>query len=324
MKFFLAAVALLVVVCAPVVAQTTPVEKVRSADVAAPGKTTRRALIISGLPGDEVYEEQFTQSVTEIRTSLIERFGFAEGNIRVQFARPYDDDDDVATQQTSKDPKDEEQLSFLIAGNATREEIAAEAKRLRAAVQENDVTWVFVIGQAYYDGRNVFLNVPDTDLNHKQFGSLFAKLKGQSTFFISTPASGFYIKPLSKKNRVVITSASADAETNGSVFHQALARTMTEITSAEESDIDGNGNASVLDLYIKTVQNMTDIYYENETPLIPTEHPLLDDDGDGRGSELQIDYLTMAQGGRSDSKRKRRLRKFKDGKFAAALALSIK
>ena len=37
-------------------------------------------------------------------------------------------------------------------------------------------------------------------------------------------------------------------------------------------------------------------YLERE--LLATEHPLLDDNGDGRGTELQIDYLTAEQRGR--------------------------
>lgn len=296
------AIALTLFVCGSATAQPVRVDL-----------STRRALIICGLPGDEVYAEQFTQSVADIHRTLTQQFGFTERHVRIQFARADESDDVTAGNELP--------LAFPVDGMATREEIASKAKRLQESVQPHDMTWIFVIGQAYFDGKSVFLNLPKADINHKQFGKLFTMLQGQSTFFISSPASGFYIKPLAKKNRVIVTSAEADAETNGSVFHLALAKAMSEMTPEAESDIDGDGKSTVLDLYIKTVQNLTDLYYENDPPLIPTEHPLLDDNADGRGSELQIDYLTMAQGGRSDSKRKRRLREFKDGKLASSLIL---
>jgi len=66
---------------------------------------------------------------------------------------------------------------------------------------------------------------------------------------------------------------------------------------------------------------LSDLYLDNDPPLIATEHPQLDDNGDG--SELQIDYLTVVQGGRSDATRKRIFRKFKDGPVSATIPLTF-
>ena len=267
----------------------------------------RRALIVCGLSGDEEHREMFVESVARIHTALTERFGFDATNIRIQFGRS---EDEVELDE------------FPSAGRATREEIAADAKNLVQQTTAQDTAWVFVIGHSYFDGRTVFLNIPDTDLTHHQFTKLFEKLDGkQSVFFICTPVSGFYIKGLSKPNRIVMTSTEADAETNASIYHASLAKTLGEIKLGTGFDLDKNGTVSLLDLYIRSTQNMADAYLRNDPPLIATEHPQLDDNGDGRGSELQIDYLTVEQGGRSDSKRKRNLRKFKDGKVAAAIPL---
>lgn len=281
---------------------------VDGASISAQEAGTKRALLLCGLTGEDEFKEQFVDSVSRIRSALMDRFRFDAANIRVQFGRS----------------EEEPALSeFPNAGRTTREEIAAEAKRLVEDAQETDSTWVFVIGHAYFDGRTSFFNIPDRDIAHDQFGRLFKDLKGQATFFICTPVSGYYIKGLSGTNRVVITATDADLETNGSVFHTALAKAMTEISQATESDLDKNGVVSLLDLFLKTTQNLSDLYLENDPPLIATEHPLLDDDGDGRGSELQIDYLTIAQGGRSDAKRRRNIRKFKDGKLAARWDLNL-
>ena len=268
----------------------------------------RRALIVCGLSGSEEFQEQFSDSVTKIRTALTERFGFDKSNVRIQFGR-----------SDEQDPF----KGLPTAGRATREEIADEAKRLVRASTQDDTAWIFVIGHSYCDGRTAFLNIPDVDISHRQFSKMFDKLVGKSTFFICTPVSGFYIKELSKPNRIVMTSTEADYETNASIYHTALAKSLTEIKPGLDSDLDKNGTVSLLDLYIKSTQHLSDLYVKNDPPLIATEHPNLDDNGDGRGSELQVDYLTVAQGGRSDSKRMRRFRKFKDGAIAASIALTF-
>ncbi len=269
---------------------------------------TRRALIICGLSGNQEFREQFVESVSQIRAALTERFGFAEENVRIQFGR------------SDEEPELE---AFPSAGRATREEIAAEAKTLVTNTENADIAWIFVIGHSFFDNRTVFLNIPDADISHRQFSKLFEQLGGRSVFFICTPVSGFYIKYLSKPNRIVMTSTEADVETNASIFHTALAKTLTEIEPESAFDQDRNGVVSLLDLYIKATQNLSDLYLDNDPPLIATEHPQLDDNGDGRGSELQVDYLTIEQGGRSDAKRKRNFRRFKDGQVAAKISLDL-
>ena len=274
----------------------------------AQAEPTKRALIVVGLPGDEAHEEQFTEAVVQIRSALTERFGFPSSNIAIYFGR------DEETAEPDAFPTD---------GRGTREEIAEAAKRLVTETAEDDVTWVVTIGHSYYDGRTAYFNIPDRDITHGQFGKAFKQLGGKSTFLLCMPVSGFYIKEMSKPGRVIITSTEADVETNATIFHTAIAKTMTEITTDSAFDLDKDGKVSLFDFYITATRNLSDLYLENDPPLIATEHPQLDDNGDGRGSELQIDYLTIAQGGRSDAKRRRNFRRFKDGELAKATKLEI-
>ena len=268
-----------------------------------------RAVIFCGLSGDKEHEEQFVASVKTIRESLTQRYGFSDSNVRVYFGRS----EDAA-----------EPTAFETSGICNREDIATAAKWLTKETAAEDRAWVFVIGHSYYDGKTVHFNIPDKDITHQQFCKSFKDLGGNSTFFICTPVSGFYIKGLSKPNRVVITSTEADMETNGSIYHTALAKTLAEFSNDTKFDIDGNGRVSWFDLYVQSTRELSDMYLNNEPPLIATEHPQLDDNGDGRGSELQIDYLTIAQGGRSDARRKRRVRKFSDGKRVASKPVIMK
>lgn len=264
----------------------------------------QRALIICGLPGDKEHAELFEQSVQKIRAALTNRYGVAIENIKVQFGRPEE-------QEPPKEPTH---------GRATRKEIFAAAEALIDRTGKDDEVWVFVIGHTHFDGKSVCLNVPDTDVKHQELAKCFEGLGGRrTTFFICTPASGYFFKGLSKPGRTIICSSQSGYEINGSIFHTHLANALSEVDGSPKFDLDKNGIVSLVDLYILATRNMVDNYLNNEPPLQPTEHPGFDDNGDGRGSELQINYLTPEQGGRMGSRL--RNRKMIDGRVAAEIPL---
>lgn len=272
---------------------------------------TSRALILCGLPGDAEHEKQFTESLSKVRASLTDRFGFADSNVRVYYDR-------------GENAEASGENVFKIHGRGTREDIANAAKWLVSETQDDDSVWVFVIGHAFFDERRVHVNIPDKDVTHQEFCSAFKKLKGNARFFICTPVSGYFIKDLSAPGRIIVTSTEADLETNGSIYHTALAKTLEEITPDSKFDVDKDGQVSWFDLYVKSTQHLADMYLNDDPPLIATEHPQIDDNGDGRGSEVQMDYLTIQQGGRLDQKGSKQRRKFADGILAAKIALPLK
>ena len=54
----------------------------------------------------------------------------------------------------------------------------------------------FVLGHAHYDGKNSWLNLPGPDLNQAEFANLFAPVQcTEQVFFMTTAASGFFVKP---------------------------------------------------------------------------------------------------------------------------------
>ena len=169
---------------------------------------------------------------------------------------------------------------------------------MRQAIKPQDTLWVIVIGHAHYDGKHSFFNIPGPDIDEHEFGKLFAELEArEQVFFITIPASGYYIKPLSAKGRVVITATEADLEINETLFPLALAEVLAAPPEPAEFDADHDGQRTLFDLYIALARNIAKRYTDEE--LLATEHSLLDDNGDGRGTELQIDYLPVEQGGRA-------------------------
>lgn len=268
---------------------------------------TKRALILCGLPGDKAHRKPFAETVEKLRQTLMARYGFAGPEVHVQFGGP------VA--------EGEGPVLSGVRGQATREEIESEAAELRKVLKPEDTLWVIVIGHSYYDGKHSHFNIPGPDINEQEFGKLFADLPArEQVFFITIPASGFYIKPLSAKGRVVISATEADLEVNETIYPMALAEVLASPPAASEFDADRDGNLTLFDLYIAVARNVVERYIKDE--FLPTEHALLDDNGDGRGTEVQIDYLTESQGGRAkDGKLPRPPKETADGALSARIPL---
>jgi hypothetical protein len=268
---------------------------------------TKRALIVCGLPGDKAHRKPFAETVEKLRETLISRYGFAGPDVHVQFGGPI--------------AEGEGPVLSGVRGQATRAEIESEAADLRSVLKPLDTLWVIVMGHSYYDGKHSNFNISGPDINEQEFGRLFADLPArEQVFFITIPASGFYIKPLSTKGRIVISATEADLEVNETIFPMALAEVLASPPAASEFDADRDGNLTVFDLYIAVARNVVERYFKDE--LLPTEHSLLDDNGDGRGTELQIDYLTEAQGGRAkDGKLPRPPKDNADGALSSRITL---
>ena len=84
-----------------------------------------------------------------------------------------------------------------------------------------------------------------------------------------------------------------------------------------------DGTISLFDLYVTVARNLAQSYLERE--LLATEHPLLDDSGDGRGTEVQIDFLTEEQGGRAKPRKSSTspMNSRGDGRAAKSITLSF-
>ena len=262
-------------------AQTWADDPATAADTSASG--TKRALVVCGLSGDAAHHKLFSESVGKLHEGLTKQLGFAADNVQVLFGDEAQEPDSEVVQSAKR---------------ATREELEQSVAVLREKLEANDSLWVIVLGHSHYDGKHSWLNLPGPDIHQLDFGKLFAEVTArEQVFFITTPTSGFFVKPLSAKGRVVITATEVDWETNETEFPHELARVLSAPPEAKDFDIDQDGASTLFDLYVTVVRNLAQSYLERE--LLATEHPLLDDNGDGRGTEVQIDYLTVEQGGRA-------------------------
>jgi hypothetical protein len=253
------------------------------ADPGATGSGFRRALIVCGLPGDEEHRKLFAETVELLYSGLVDHHGFAAGEVRVLWGDEASESDGPAVRSSR--------------GPTTRETITAAAQELRDALTPDDALWVFVLGHAHYDGRYVWLNISGPDIQQLEFGKLFEGLPArEQVFFITTSCSGFYLKPLARPGRIVIAATEPDLEVNETLFPHKLAIALGSPPPYEELEFDKDGRLTLLDVYLWTTRQVAQEYVTGE--LLATEHAQLDDNGDGRGAEIQIDYLPEELGGR--------------------------
>ena len=226
---------------------------------------TSRALILVGLPGDAEHEKLYGNIALQWRDWLVDGLAFRPDDVRVLFGR-------AGREGLAKQP-------------ATRKAIEREVAGLKEALKPRDRLWVFFLGHGDYDGERASFHLPGSDLHGDELGKLFADVKcREQVFWMTTSASGWLVRPLSARGRIVIAATAADAEYNETEFPQALA----DVSKLPPEKLDENkdGKVSVLAVYRRTVKEVEARFAADKR--VPTEHAQLDDNGDGVGTEEPV------------------------------------
>lgn len=257
------------------------------AEATKPG--VRRAVILVGLPGDEEHAQRFAAIVDAWRLWLTGSLGFLP--------------QDILTLQDRE-------------GNvaATKENVSRTIKDLSLEIESGDTLWVLVLGHADDDGRHARLHLPGPDVNDMEFAELFAGVAcREQLFWLTHTCSSRFLRPLSRKGRIVVTATAPDEGQNETEFPEALADVAHK--NAKELDRDENGAISLAELFVAVAAEVESRYAADKR--VATEHGQLDDDGDGRGTEA-ADLSFTAPG--SDTPQSLR----RDGAVAAQVQLPWK
>jgi hypothetical protein len=239
-------------------------QKLMTTDGASPSASAPRrlALIVVGLPGDQPHAEIFQATTRKWVAWLTGSLSFAPENVIVLSGR---------------EPAEAENR-----GPATAAAIEQRVTAIKQSIGADDTLWVFFLGHANDEDGRAFFHLPGPDLDNRRIGELFAGIEcREQVFWLTHTCSGMCIKPLSKPGRIVIAATLPDAEINETEFPHAL----TTITSRAPRtlDADGDDHVSVAELFSAIVREVESMFQaDNRTP---TEHALLDDNGDGKGTE---------------------------------------
>ena len=164
------------------------------------------------------------------------------------------------------------------AGDGAGDRAAVEAVlREEAARGDAGVLWLVLLGHGTFDGELPRFNLRGADLDAPQLAGWLKEVRRPVVVVAGFSCSGAFLKPLSAPGRVVVTATKSGTEMNFTRFGGALA----EALRAPESDLDRDGQTSLLEGWLAGVRRVTEFY--DGAGRIVTEHALLEDNGDALG-----------------------------------------
>ena len=221
---------------------------------------TRWAVIISGASGGEKYAEQMATWRADLRSALVDRYGFKAEHVKLLV--------------------DEAAKTGDRATTANVRNLFAEIKK---AGSKEDFVLVVLLGHGTYDGDVAKFNLVGPDMTARDWTDLLAGVQGRVTLVNTTEASFPFLESLSAKGRVVITATDSAAQKYATVFPEYFIKAMKEASS----DLDKNGRTSIFEVF-SAASAAVKQHYEQRGQL-STERALIDDNGDGKGREASAE-----------------------------------
>jgi hypothetical protein len=167
-----------------------------------------------------------------------------------------------------------------VSGRATREEIEKALAAFATAAAPEDVVYVVLFGHGSYDGQTARFNLPGPDMTASDFNTQLRKLRTRNVVFVNTASSsGPFVEELSAPGRTIITATRSGAQQFTTLFGGFF----VEAFSSEGADADKNRRLSMLEAYLYAKGEVVRAY--EQQGLLATEHALLDDNGDKKGSQ---------------------------------------
>ena len=218
-------------------------------------------LVVSGLGGEPEYVEAFHEWGNAAVDAARTRYGIPRDHIIYLAPKPERDPD-------------------RINGRSTRDNVAEALRQLAGRAEARDEIFLLLIGHGSSDGTASQINLPGPDLTAAELAKMLDDFPTQRLVVVTAAsASGGFIDRLSGPNRIIITATKSPFEKNASRFGEFFVNAL----AGDGADVNKDGRVSVLEAF-DYARRETARHYEAENQLA-TEHALLDDNGDGQGSD---------------------------------------
>jgi hypothetical protein len=219
------------------------------------------ALIVVGIGGDTIRSKRFQEWASGLYDALIEKHGMNKERVIYLGERP------------EADPT-------RIKGPSRKENVQAAIKDLAARAGAQDpVLLVLIGGSTSANNAETSLNLTGPDLTGAELATALQAFTTQPLAVVSTTeSSGPLVQLLSGPNRTIITATRTGAERNQTWFGQYFVAAYT----GDDADADKDNRISLVEAYNYATREVARHYQEQG--LLMTEHALIDDNGDAKGS----------------------------------------
>ena len=218
-------------------------------------------IIVTGLGGDEAHRSKFHSWAATFREAAITRFEIDESNIVYLAENP------------ELDPS-------AIDGVSTKENILESFRSIASRIGPEGELFVLLIGHGSYQGEESKFSLPGPDMTAADFAEALEFYPLQKIAFVNTAsAGGDFVQALSRERRTIVSATRSPTQRNETVFCRYFVQAFTE----DVADVDHDERISLLEAFLFARSEVAR-FYESDNRL-QTEHALLDDNGDGVGSE---------------------------------------
>jgi hypothetical protein len=167
---------------------------------------------------------------------------------------------------------------------------------LEAETKDGDgELWVVLIGHGTFDGKEAKFNLRGPDLGASELALWLQPFHRPLAIVDTSSSSAPFLSKLAGPRRAVVTATRSGFEQNYTRF----GRFFSEAIGDPQGDLDKDGETSLLEAFLSASARLTE-FYKTEGRLA-TEHPLLDDNGDGLGTPPDwfkgVRAVKKAQGG---------------------------
>jgi hypothetical protein len=162
---------------------------------------------------------------------------------------------------------------------STRDNIARVFGNLSRELGPDDLVFVLLVGHGTVDAVSAKFNLPGPDMDDAAWAALLRNVPARLVFVNAASGSFPFLRRLSAPDRILITATDSPAQRFYTVFPDRLVATLAD----PAADLDRNGRLSLWEVFAGTSAAVR-THYEQRGQLA-TERPLLDDNGDGTGTE---------------------------------------
>jgi hypothetical protein len=158
-------------------------------------------------------------------------------------------------------------------------DIAKLQESLTQISTEGEPLWLVLLGHGTFDGKEAKFNLRGPDFSAAELGKWLQPFTRSIVIINTASSSAPFLNTLSKSNRVIITATRSGHEQN----FARLGKYLSEAIGSAEADLDKDGQTSLLEAFVSAARQTAD-FYKGEGRLA-TEHALIDDNGDGLGTQ---------------------------------------
>jgi hypothetical protein len=219
-----------------------------------------QVIIVTGASGETQYAASFHAAASSLVDALVAKHGLTPDDITYL-------GEDPARDKTRID------------GKSSKQELTQAITRAAGRGRSGDRVLLVLIGHGSHAGSDSRFNLPGPDITAAELGIMLEPLRAMQVAVVNTAsASGDFLAALSARNRVVVTATKSSHERNQTIFPQYFVAAF----ATAGADTDKDERVSLLEAFTYAKREVARAY-ETDSRL-PTEHAMLDDDGDRRGS----------------------------------------